>query len=118
MAETTGGWVFFDRGLIDAASMMQAITGEPTLEPLNARHAYHQQVFLAPPWPEIYGEDAERRHELSAAMAEYERLARQLPGLGYTVRLLPKTTVAERADFVLEMLNGRPQAPGAASPSL
>lgn len=104
VSKSTEGWVFFDRGLIDAASALEAITGEPALAPLNARHPYCRQVFLAPPWPEIYDQDAERRHGLSAAMGEYERLERQLPGLGYDVVLLPKASVAERADFVLNSL--------------
>ncbi|WP_245278109.1 AAA family ATPase [Methylosinus sp. PW1] len=28
------GWVFFDRGLVDAASALEALTGEPVLRPL------------------------------------------------------------------------------------
>jgi len=98
------GWVFFDRGLIDAASALQQITGEPVLADLAARHRYHRRVFLVPPWPEIYVTDPERRHGLEAALPEFQRLSRELPGLGYDVVLLPKISVAERADFVLATL--------------
>ena len=38
------------------------------------------------------------------ATAEYERLLRAYPALGYEISILPKTTVAKRADFVLKML--------------
>jgi predicted ATPase len=103
-AKTHTGWVFFDRGLIDAASALEHLTGEPVLERLNRLHPYHRHVFLAPPWPEIYETDAERRHGLDAALPEYERLQRALPQLGYEVIVLPKTSVAGRADFVLAML--------------
>jgi len=89
ISETTEGWVFFDRGLIDAASALEAITGEPALAPLNARHPYHRRVS-ASPWPEIYGQDAERRHGLSAAMGEYERLEKQLPDLDMTWPSCPR----------------------------
>jgi len=102
--ESQGGWVFFDRGLVDAAAGLEEVTGEPVLEDLGRAHRYHPMVFLAPPWPEIYVSDAERRHGLDAAMQEYERLTRVYPQLGYSVRLLPKTSVAARAAFVLDAL--------------
>ncbi len=98
------GWVFFDRGLIDAASGLQQLTGEPILERLGQSHRYHRQVFLAPPWPEIYVQDAERRHGLESATNEYSRLLEVYPSLGYELSILPKTSVAHRADFVLAML--------------
>ncbi|MBW8725760.1 MAG: AAA family ATPase [Inquilinus limosus] len=98
------GWVFFDRGLIDAASALQHMTGEPALETLARPHPYHRRVFLTPPWPEIYGTDPERRHGLDAAMEEYERLLKDYPALGYEVVILPKVSVAKRASFVLATL--------------
>jgi predicted ATPase len=99
------GWVFFDRGLIDAASALEDLTGEPVLEALGALHRYHRRVFLAPPWPEIYLTDAERRHGFEAGLPEYDRLQTSLPALGYEVLTLPKATVSARADFVLAALS-------------
>jgi predicted ATPase len=103
-AAAHSGWVFFDRGLVDAASGLQSVTGEPVLAALNAAHPYHRRVFVAPPWPEIYETDAERRHTLQAGLVEHRRLEAELPALGYQVLILPKTPVAERADFVLAHL--------------
>ena len=100
-AKDRPGWVFFDRGLIDAASALQDMTGKPFLDRLARRHRYNKMVFIAPPWPEIYVRDDERRHDLADALDEYERLLRDYPSLGYDVRILPKISVAERADFVL-----------------
>lgn len=97
-------FVFFDRGVVDAAAALEHLTGEPAVATLGRRHRYHRRVFLAPPWPEIYATDAERRHGFDAAVAEYERLARSYPLLGYDVALLPRTGVGERADFVLRTL--------------
>ena len=99
-----GGWVFFDRGLIDAAAALQHLTGEPVLPPLHRSHRYHRRVFLAPPWPDIYVIDRERRHGFGAALAEYQRLLQTYPSLGYEISILPKTGVRERADFVLSAL--------------
>jgi predicted ATPase len=98
------GWVFFDRGLIDAAAALQHRTGEPTLAAFGQAHRYHHRVFLAPHGPEIYVTDAERRHGLDRAIAEYERLLNIYPSLGYEVTILPKISVPERADFVLNAL--------------
>jgi predicted ATPase len=103
-ARRLSGWVFFDRGLIDAAAALQHLTREPALDRLGSRHRYHRRVFLAPPWPEIFATDGERRHDLGAALAEYDRLASAYPSLGYEVIVLPKVGVPERADFILHML--------------
>jgi predicted ATPase len=98
------GWVFFDRGLVDAAAAREHATGETVLEPLGRAHRYHRRVFLAPPWPEIYVNDPERPHGFEAARAEYERLLTAYEGLDYEVSILPKVDVAARADFVVGML--------------
>jgi predicted ATPase len=100
------GWVFFDRGLIDAAAGLQHLTGEQVLAPLGQSHRYHRRVFLTPPWPEIYVTDPERRHDLDASIAEHVRLLEAYPSLGYEVSILPKVGVRERADFVLNALAG------------
>ncbi|CAN7194269.1 AAA family ATPase [Rhizobium sp. LjRoot98] len=98
------GWVFFDRGLVDAAAALEHVTGEPALAKFCQAHRYHKRVFLVPPWPEIYVTDPERRHGLDAAVAEYDRLLRAYSLLGYDICILPKTGIAERADFVLQTL--------------
>lgn len=104
MAASHSGWVFFDRGLVDAASALQALTGEPVLHAICSVHRYHRRVFVTPPWPEIYVTDSERRHGLEAATAEYRRLMETLPVLGYDVVVLPKSSPSVRAEFVLATL--------------
>jgi predicted ATPase len=90
--------------VIDAAAALQCMTGEQVLTLLGRSHRYHRRVFLAPPWPEIYVVDPERRHEFDAALVEYARLIESYPALGYDVVVLPKVGVRERADFVLDVL--------------
>jgi predicted ATPase len=103
-AHRHAGWVFFDRGLIDAAAALEHLTGEPVLADLGQRHRYHRRVFLAPSWREIYAPDPERRHGFDDAVAEYERLSWGYRLLGYEVLMLPKTDIAARADFVFSAL--------------
>ena len=101
-ARALPGPVFFDRGLIDAAVALEHLTGEKLLADLAARHRYASPIFLAPPWPELFVSDAERRHDFASAVAEYDRLAAAYPALGYDVILLPKVGVAERLAFVID----------------
>ena len=94
------GRVFFDRGLFDAASGLEALTGEPWIERLRLRERFGRVVFVTPPWPEIYVTDGERRHDFDAAQAEYERLLRDYPLHGFTTVELPRLPLAARADFI------------------
>jgi predicted ATPase len=103
-ASADGGWVFFDRGLIDAAVALERVCGEPARVTIGG-HRFRGCVFLAPPWPEIYVTDAERPHGFREAVEEYEHLRDAYPKLGYEAIVLPKVGVAERADFVVQRLN-------------
>ena len=103
-AQTLDGWVFFDRGLIDATAAVQHLTGEGAVMALGQYHRFNRRVFFAPPWKEIYRTDQERRHSLETAVAEYVRLQAAYTSLGYEILILPKLGVAERADFVLNNL--------------
>jgi len=105
-AEPGARWVFFDRGLIDAAAALEHLTGEPAVQSLGLVYRYNTRLFLAPPWPEIYTLDQERRHGLTEAVAEYDRLIGVYPSLDYDIHVLPKVRVAERADWILASLAG------------
>lgn len=103
-ARALPGPIFFDRGLIDAAVALGHLTGESVLPDLAARYPYGRRVFLAPPWPDLFATDAERRHDFASAVAEFDRLAAAYPALGYDLILLPKAGVAERLAFILERI--------------
>ena len=103
------GWVFFDRGLVDALSALAHFTANPAHLMPGHRHRYHRRVFLTPPWREMYRTDAERRHGFDQACEEYARLLVDFPALGYDFLELPRVSITERADHVLAALT--PQAP-------
>jgi predicted ATPase len=103
-AEGPSVWVFFDRGVIDAAAALQHLTGQPAARTLGNKYRYNRRVFLAPPWPEIFVTDRERRHSLADAIAEYDRLIEVYASLGYAACMLPKLSVEDRADYVLAAL--------------
>src|SRR6516164_10256590 len=66
-ADASARWVFFDRGLIDAAAALEHLSGEPVIESLGRVYRYDKRVFLAPPWQQIYTLDHARRHDFSEA---------------------------------------------------
>jgi predicted ATPase len=106
--ETEGraGPVFFDRGAPDVIGYLR-LCGLPVS--FEARAAarlfrYDTLVFIAPPWPEIFTGDAERRQDVAEAARTYEAMAKVYPELSYTLVELPRASIAARADFVLERL--------------
>ncbi|MBA3676519.1 MAG: AAA family ATPase [Sphingosinicella sp.] len=100
--EAARGLTFFDRGVVDAAVAIAATSGKPPSSIL-ARYRY-DMVFLAPAWPEIYVNDADRRHSLETALLDYERVRQAYIDADYDPILLPRETVAARADFILARL--------------
>ncbi|HEV7417382.1 MAG TPA: AAA family ATPase, partial [Tianweitania sediminis] len=76
-------------------------TGSSAKDLLASYDRYHQSVFLAPPWPEIYVTDEQRQKNFADAIAEYDRLLIAYRELGYDTFILPKVGVGDRADFVL-----------------
>jgi predicted ATPase len=101
------GLTFFDRGVVDAAVALAA-TGGGTAAKEVARYRY-DHLFLAPPWPEIYEQDDDRRHSLDKALSDHDRVAAAYRAAGYDPIPLPRAIVAARADFVLETLGVQPR---------
>lgn len=99
-ATATADVTFFDRSALDqAAWYARAGLVAPDTMPV-----YDPTVFLAPPWQELFHQDTDRRHDFETAQQEYDDLCVRLPGWGYTIHSLPKSSVHERADFVLATL--------------
>lgn len=107
-AQATKGLVFFDRGLVDAAAALEHATATPALDALCHPRPYQQMIFLAPPWPELFDRDTERRHDFDAAVAEYQRLVKAYRSLDYKIVSLPKASVRDRADFIVSMVAREP----------
>jgi predicted ATPase len=105
-AARTGRTTFFDRGIIDqvAGSEHAGIPVPEHLPRAALRFLCHRLVFLAPPWPEIFRNDAERRHSFEDAAAAYAPLVAAYRSYGYETVELPKVTAEARAAFILERL--------------
>jgi predicted ATPase len=97
---------FLDRGIVDAISFLEHLCLPVPLHLENAvkQLRYHRRVFIAPPWPEIFAADAERRHSFDEAKAQYSSLLRTYERLGYSLVELPKIDVESRVEFVVGQL--------------
>jgi predicted ATPase len=98
------GPVFFDRGLPDVLGYLRLIGVEPPahLKQAVRQFRYDPRVFIAPPWPEIYATDNERRQDFSEAVRTFEVLAQSYLECGYTLIELPKVSIRERLAFVID----------------
>lgn len=100
--------VFFDRGLPDIAGYL-ALCGLPVPEHVDraaARFRYRRTVFIAPPWPEIFSQDAERRQDLAEAERTHDAMVASYARHGYDLIPLPLASVEARIAFVLGHLAG------------
>jgi predicted ATPase len=115
-AASTKATVFFDRSIVDQVGGFERMGMEiPThLQRAVELFRYHRRVFITPPWPEIFRNDAERRHSFEDAVANYETQLKTYERFGYEPVMIPRLSVEERADFVLKTLSPG-QAPSSSS---
>jgi predicted ATPase len=106
LAAATTSYVFFDRSIIDNVGGLDQLPGgaPPDLVRAMETFRYARKVFIAPPWPELFRNDAERTHSYEIALAEYATSLTAYERLGHDVILLPKVSVTERVDFILKQL--------------
>lgn len=99
-------WSFFDRGIPDIAAFLQADEHEIPAYVHDAcmEKSYHTAVFITPPWQEIYINDEARPKNFDYACKVHEALVSCYGKYGYTLLMLPKIGIAQRADYVLKAL--------------
>ena len=108
-AAEADGPVFFDRGIPDVAGYLTlcGLPIPPRLEQAARALRYQDIVFIAPVWPEIFAQDAERRQDLAEAERTWEAMAAVYPAYGYRLVELPKAPAADRVALVLRSLGLR-----------
>jgi predicted ATPase len=108
-AQKLTGPVIFDRGVPDVIGYLRVsgIPVPPHVDRAARIFRYHHRVFIAPPWPEIFADDAERKQSFAEAKATYEAMVETYSGLGYGLIQLPLDSVEERVQFVLRAISYR-----------
>ena len=105
-ALSLNGPVIFDRGVPDVLGYLR-LSGLPVpshLQRATQIFRYHRRVFIAPPWPEIFVADAERKQSFHEAQATYEVMIETYSALAYELIPLPLDSVQKRAQFVLALI--------------
>lgn len=105
-ARAIAGPVVLDRGIPDVIGYLRLceLPVPTTAERAARAFRYHRTVFIAPHWPAIYAQDAERKQDADEAVATHDMMARVYAGLGYALVPLPLAPVAARVRFVLERI--------------
>ncbi|WP_145206883.1 AAA family ATPase [Sphingobium sp. B2] len=101
-AHDRAGPVIFDRGVPDVIGYLHLCSLPVSAHVSQAADLfrYQRRVFIAPPWREIFGQDAERKQDWAEAQATYEAMVTVYASLGYELVKLPLAPVSERARFV------------------
>ena len=102
----TTGYVFFERGVLDALCGLDLVTplSESELSVWLSKYQYSSKVFVLPPWRAIYANDAERDHTFEHAEAVNRTTQEWYLRCGYQVIEVPKVSVPERCTYVLQVL--------------
>ena len=101
---SAAGPVFFDRCVLDVLGMFHQLGLVTTLQlqALLVEFAYLRTAFIFPPWEEIYTTDDERDQTFADAVAVHTAVTRWYPRCGYDLVEVPRATVHERCNFILQ----------------
>jgi predicted ATPase len=97
------GPVFFDRGIPDLVGYNRLIGTEIPQAMRDAAEAYryNPDVFVFPPWREIYANDTERKQDFAEAIESWQAAVDILPVFGYRVIEVPRASREARVQFVI-----------------
>ncbi|MFK7812275.1 MAG: AAA family ATPase [Maribacter sp.] len=100
--ESSDELIFFDRGIPDVLAYMDCFQQEyeQSFTDACASHRY-DLVFLMPPWKEIHVVDNERFESFDESLRIHKCLANSYSKLGYNVQIVPKDTILNRVNFIL-----------------
>lgn len=94
--------IFLDRGIPDIIAYLDFINEKVPSGFIEAsqKHIY-DQVFILPPWREIYTGDTERYETYDQSKRIYQHLLKTYSDLGYDCIEVPKGSLQERIDFLI-----------------
>jgi len=95
--------IFFDRGIPDIQAYLNFSKTPHTIDfnRINKVHPY-QQIFITPPWKEIYKTDNERYESFEEAVEIHKQISDTYHDLGYHIAEIPFGTPTQRVNFILQ----------------
>jgi predicted ATPase len=97
---------FSDRGLPDQIAYSWYKKKQPSsfIEEVVLANRYAPQVFITPPWEEIFTRDGIRRENFEEALLIHEQIVKAYLKYRYKIVNLPKTNPEMRVKFILNFL--------------
>ncbi len=102
----TGNVALCDRGIPDlvAYGRIMGLIETDHFRRAAELYRYNRLAFFAPPWRDIYADDAERIEGWEHAQRIYGPLREAYSEMGYEIVELPKAPVEERLRYVVDMI--------------
>lgn len=97
--------VFLDRGIPDILAYMHYIGDSyPSFFDQASREHQYSKIFVLPPWEEIYESDEARYENFEQAKLIFDHLKETYQKYGYELIEVPRGTVEERIQYILNQL--------------
>ncbi|PAM94375.1 ATPase [Flavobacterium sp. IR1] len=98
---------FFDRGILDTICYMkmEQLPLSKEIIALATQHSYNKNVFILPPWKEIYQTDKERKQNWEEAEFTFDIMKETYLEYDYNIIEVPKINIAERVKFIIERIS-------------
>ena len=94
---------FYDRGIPDSLGFFKYMGIDPPgalVQAIN-RKPYNKNIFILPPWEEIYSQDYIRKESFIESCKIHLLLSETYRTLGYELIEVPRMSLEKRSDFVL-----------------
>lgn len=100
----TKGLHFFDRSIIDSIAYLEygnlKLKSKWKKQALSNR--YYKNVFITPPWKEIYRNDSERKETFEQATQIHKALINTYKNYNYNLIEVPCSSIPERVQFIIK----------------
>ncbi len=102
MSQEVEGLCFFDRAIPDVFGYLKngGFSVPPEYRALLKECRYQDDVFVLPPWPDIFEQDNERPQTYEESVSLYHALCDAYDSCGFTLHHVPKGSVERRVGFI------------------
>lgn len=100
--------LFYDRGMPDVTAYMDFVdTHYPKNFSKTCLEYIYDEIFVLPPWEEIYKQDNERYESFEQAEKIFDFLKNGYGNYGYKIYEVPVGSIKERVAYILNNLNAK-----------
>jgi predicted ATPase len=97
--------VFLDRGIPDVLAYLKFLGDTyPEHFDMAGHENKYSRILVLPPWEEIYTSDSERYENFEQAKEIFTHLVATYESYGYKLTEVPKSTVEQRVQFIVDSI--------------